>query len=177
MPPSSQTASRIIIAATGTTLQYLMIDYGDCYRTRPNEGLQLPLLPALRSIELTLFLGWVRRLPQDLYLTMAAFPDVMPNIRQIRLAFVLDSLEQQVPWQDSGVFELFDDRREWCLRLPRLRRLECRFQLRPSESNPQTVQDAAFAEFSASTEARFPGLRGTGILSLSRGVTLEEEQW
>jgi hypothetical protein len=149
----------------------------DCYRTRPNEGLQLPLLPALRSIELTLFLGWVRRLPQDLYLTMAAFPDVMPNIRRIRLAFVLDSLEQQVPWQDSGVFELFDDRREWCLRLPRLRRLECRLQLRPSESNPQTVQDAAFAEFSTSTEARFPGLRGTGILSLSRGVTLEEEQW
>ncbi|KAF7341115.1 hypothetical protein MVEN_01845800 [Mycena venus] len=175
MPPGGQAPARRIIAAAATTVEHLLIDYGDCYRSRSNNGLQLPLLPALRYIELILFLGWVRRLPQDLYSTVAAFPDVIPNVRRICLVFVLDSLEQQVPWQDSGMFALFDHRCGWRSQLPRLRRLECCLELSLSESNPETVQDAAFAEFVASTEARFPGLRGTGILSFSRRVMLEEE--
>ncbi|KAF8134749.1 hypothetical protein K438DRAFT_1997578 [Mycena galopus ATCC 62051] len=175
MRPGNQARAREIIAAVATTVDILVIDYGDCYRSRPDGGLQLPLLLALRSIELILFLGWVRRLPQDLYSTVAAFSDAIPNIQRIRLVFVLDSLEQQVPWQDSGVFALFDRRREWCSLLPHLHRLDCRLQLSPSESNPQTVQDAAFAEFAASIEARFPGLEGTGVLSFSREMTLEEE--
>ncbi|KAJ6562133.1 hypothetical protein B0H19DRAFT_1259730 [Mycena capillaripes] len=168
-----------IIAAAATTVQHLVIDYGDCYRFRPNSGLQLPLLPTLCSIALTLFLGWVRRLPEDLYSTIAALPDAIPNVERINLILVLDSLEQQVPWQDSGVFALFDGSStgEWRARLPQLRRLDCCLGLTSNESNPQAVQDAVFAEFVANMEERFPGLRGTGILTFSRGIKNELEQW
>ncbi|KAK7038321.1 hypothetical protein R3P38DRAFT_2905629 [Favolaschia claudopus] len=174
MLPGSQAPAQRILAAVSPTLEHLVIDYGDCYRSRQNDALQLPLLPALSSIELTLFLGWVRRLPPDIYLTVSALPDAIPSIRCIRLVFVLDSLEQQVPWQDpSSVFPLFDTRREWRQRLPQLRQLDCRLIFSGLESNPQNVLDTAHAEFAASMAARFPGLPGTGILSFTRGV-LEE---
>lgn len=156
----------------------LLILFADCYRSRPHN-LQLPLLPTLSSIDLTLFLGWVRRLPDDLYLTFAALPDAIPNVERINLTFVLDSLEQQVPWQDKAVFTLFGGigTWEWRGRLPQLRRLDCCLGLTSTESNPQAVQDTVFAEFVANMEDRFPGLRGTGILTFSRGVTNELEQW
>ncbi|KAJ6448327.1 hypothetical protein C8R45DRAFT_161952 [Mycena sanguinolenta] len=173
MPPGSQAPARGIMAAVAATVETLRIDYGDCYRSRPDGGLQLPVLPALRSIELTLFLGWVRRLPPDIYSTVTAFAEALPNIQRIRLVFILDSLEQHVPWQDSNVFALFDKKREWRARLPRLRRLECRLSLLDS-SNPQIVRDDGFAEFVSNMTARFPGLDGTDILSFSRVMTHEE---
>ncbi|KAJ6502770.1 hypothetical protein C8R47DRAFT_1210827 [Mycena vitilis] len=175
MAPGVPTVMQNIIAATAPSLRHLVIDYGDCYHSRTPGGLQLPPLPGLRSIELTLFLGWVRRLPPDLYTTLASFPDVIPNIRRIKLIFVLDSLEQQVAWQDGSTeFALFDAKCAWRARLPRLRRLDCCLDVGAMESNPQAVLDAAFAQFVASMEVRFPGLKGKGILTFSRGGELEE---
>ncbi|KAF8135872.1 hypothetical protein K438DRAFT_1882443 [Mycena galopus ATCC 62051] len=165
MPDEPAPADRII-AAVATTVQHLAIDYGDCHHPRPNDGLQFPRLPALRSIVLTLRLGQVPQLPEDLYSTITSFPHVMPNIEHITLVFVMYIWEQQMPWQDGGVFALFArGRREWHTQLRQLHRLDCSLDLDYPDS-PAT--DVLFDEFAVHMEERFPALQSTGILTISR---------
>ncbi|KAJ7166958.1 hypothetical protein C8R46DRAFT_1095641 [Mycena filopes] len=169
------TAAHALIAAASPTLENLFIDYGHCYRFRSNIGLSLPKLHGLRTIKLSLALGWVRRLPLDLFATVAALPDAVPHIQRLTLVFILDSLEQNVPWQESGVFALFGTHPEYKVCLPHLRHVDCVLAFGPTESNPRAVQDRVFVEFAVNMEGRFPGLRGTQILGLSRTVESEVE--
>ncbi|KAF8144309.1 hypothetical protein K438DRAFT_1874276 [Mycena galopus ATCC 62051] len=168
MVPDEPAPADRIIAAVATTVQHLAIDYGDCYHPRFNDGLHFPRLPALRSIVLTLRLGQVPQLPEDLYSTVTSFPHVMPNLEHITLVFVMYIWEQQMPWQDGRVFALFArGRREWHTQLPQLRRLDCSLDLDYPDS-PAT--DVLFDEFVVHMEERFPALQNTGILTISRWV-------
>ncbi|KAJ7724320.1 hypothetical protein DFH07DRAFT_783321 [Mycena maculata] len=168
MRPDEPAPADRIIAAVATTVQHLAIDYGDCHRPRPNDGLHFPPLPALRSIVLTLHLGQVPQLPVDLYSTITSFPHVMPNIEHITLVFVMYMWEQQIPWRDGGVFALFARGQcDWHTQLPRLHRLDCSLDLDYPDS-PAT--DVLFDAFAVHMEERFPALQSTGILTISRRV-------
>ncbi|KAJ7761797.1 hypothetical protein B0H16DRAFT_1688407 [Mycena metata] len=166
MMPGTHTAAHAVITAASSSIKNLLIDYGDYYGFRSSAALQLPNLAALRTLRLTLFLGWVRRFPPDIFATVAAFPECIPNIQRLSFAFTLDSLEQRVPWQETELFALFDVRCDYRARLPHLRQVECVLNFLPWESNPRVVKDRVFSEFRANMEKRFPGL-GAEMLTFS----------
>ncbi|KAJ7782210.1 hypothetical protein DFH07DRAFT_1055083 [Mycena maculata] len=162
-----------LLTASSSTLRNLVIDCGDCYKLRLPHALRLPHLPVLHAIELRLFLGWVRFLPEDLYATVATFPDVIPNVRQITLFFVFEIIQQQISWEDStegGVFPLFDATHRYRTRLPELRRVDCSLQFSwNGQRSSREVHDATFGNFIVAMQRLFPGPQEDGVLNFSLG--------
>ncbi|KAF7340982.1 hypothetical protein MSAN_02083600 [Mycena sanguinolenta] len=149
-----------LIGAAANNLRCLHLRCG-VFRTH----IDLPHLPVLKVIELKLYLGFSVGLPQNLYTTIAAFPETVPAIETLRLTFygALPGREDLVN-DPAGCFPLFNDACAYRGRLPCLRRVHCNGWWDPANT---TREKAEWADFSVYVESKFPGLRGTRILMIA----------
>ncbi|KAJ7123631.1 hypothetical protein C8R44DRAFT_852485 [Mycena epipterygia] len=123
-----------LLAHTSQTLEDLVIHHG----ARPAFALSLPRLPVLQSLELSIYLGFRRLLPPDLYLTVAALP----------------------PWAAGSPFALFDTSATYQTALPHLRCVRFRLLFPNQERQVHAPAVAAnFRELVAAMEAQLPALR------------------
>ncbi|KAJ7460168.1 hypothetical protein FB451DRAFT_1270559 [Mycena latifolia] len=123
--------------------------------------LDLPHLPALRVIELKVYLGCNTELPQSLYSALATFPTAVPSIEVVKLSF---SRAYSDPGVDDGIGPL-PALNSFRTTLPRLRQVVCHLYL--------TSRSMPHADFILYIEGQLPGLRDTHVLILSHDLAAE----
>ncbi|KAJ7126319.1 hypothetical protein C8R44DRAFT_913818 [Mycena epipterygia] len=162
-----------VLAHTASTLEYLELYSGDTYHERPTAALNLPLLPALQSLELRIHLGGHRTLPLDIYFTVAALPATAPHIHTLAFVFSIDNPKQTIAWATDGPFALFDSSAAYRTALPHLRRVRFRLLFREMDAHLHaSALDATLREFVAAMEVRLPALRGTRMLEFETGISM-----
>ncbi|KAJ7745368.1 hypothetical protein B0H16DRAFT_1889430 [Mycena metata] len=162
-----------LIGATANTLRHLELGCGGprfttlsvqplIYNTDMPQPIDLPFLPSLQIIELKVYLGNPVHVPENLHVAIATFPTTIPAIELIRLTFHRPMYPQgRATWMDStGPFPVLNH--SYGERLPRLRTVHCHMWSEGHFDEPYPYFDAFIHE-------RFPGLEGTGVLTISAG--------
>ncbi|KAJ7084499.1 hypothetical protein C8R43DRAFT_1174902 [Mycena crocata] len=156
-----------LITATASVLRHLRLRCGAFH-----VPLELPYLPALRTLEIKVYLGYVGQIPLNLYAALAALPKTTPAIEVVELVFYRLDRSAWVYDSSLGLFagnhdsstDLFAGYRDT---LPSLRRVRCHLNL-DSPSVP-------YADFFSYVEQMFPSLQGTGILVFSHRLGEEND--
>ncbi|KAJ7761177.1 hypothetical protein DFH07DRAFT_1059861 [Mycena maculata] len=158
--PQTHVQSKRLIVGTSGTLRYLQIRCG-VFRV----PVDLPHLPALRTLELKIHLGESEHFPTSLGETIATFPAAIPSIEVVNLVFYRTDWRR---WRDDegGPFPVFDVYLE---KLPKLCRVVCHLSLAYPESSA--------TGFFACIRRRFPALQEAKILALSRGSDEQTSRW
>ncbi|KAF7360200.1 hypothetical protein MVEN_00748700 [Mycena venus] len=153
-----------MISATSSSLRYLRILCGADFALD-----ELPSLPVLKVLELTMTLDHLTCLPLTIYGAVAAFPATIPAIEVVHLRFwtTLVPNPEDMQWKRDprGPLPVFDDA-AYQEKLPCLRRVYCHLWWSPGSQDPQ-------AEFRAYIDEKFPALRDTGVLAISAEPTPE----
>ncbi|KAJ7460191.1 hypothetical protein FB451DRAFT_1270599 [Mycena latifolia] len=157
LSPDVSVQSYRLMSSTASTLHSLRLRCGGFLLP-----LDLPHLPALRLIELKVYLGYHIQLPQTLYSALATFPTAVPSIEVVKLSFYRAYSD---PWVADRVGPL-PVLNSFRTMLPRLRQVVCHLYL--------TSRTMPHADFISYIEGKLPGLRGTHVLTLSHGLAAEE---
>lgn len=124
------------------------------------DPIDIPHLPLVRDVEIKVFVDYGRRLPALFPSTFAQIASSLPLVERITLAFVVEPLFPELPWDDTDPLPIVGSSFMNRMQLLHLRRVHCKLLQRSAFGS----MEALFGRFVTAMEMKMPGLLGAGML-------------